>query len=58
MDRAHSWHITAKSPGPFNREVGIVRGEYLVFGSGFWKSYSCSSHGHRQQERELGNPLL
>lgn len=23
-----------------------------------WDSYSCSSHGHRQQEQELGNPLF
>ena len=39
-------------------EWGIFRYVYGVFGGEDWESYSCSSHGHRQQERELGNPLF
>jgi hypothetical protein len=33
-------------------------GRILVFEGDNRVSYSCSSHGHRQQEQELGNPLF
>lgn len=53
----HSIALLCSPDGFFEEFEGFRCGDLVGKGEN-WGSYSCSSHGHRQQERELGNPLF